>query len=383
MLTAIEQYISQNNYGEAIAECMRTNQNNLGMLVDRIVKNENNNTKIKTVFKNVIGEKKNNIEIVGAIDIVEDNPSLIEEDNEQSFVIEPLKKIRVMMYCNWTSSQALCDLWNKMSKGDYTWNNIQIVCEEPYDYTVVINSAPQDAPIDPSKTIVFHMEPNIPSHEHIWGTWANPDETKFLYVGRHDKFYNNNEWHLSKTYSQLVSEPIVKNDELAHILSTVLSDKYQDPGHIKRIDFVKFLETKGLPVHVYGGNKFEWNYYKGSPPYHQKDEAMFPYKYTFNVENFSNKGLVTEKLFDGVLAETLTFYHGCLNIKEYIDERAFVWLELSNFETDYLIIKNAIESNLWEQRLPYITQAKQRILNDTQFFPRIEQIINDHIKKQN
>lgn len=378
MLNTIEQYISQNNYGEAIAECFRTNQSNLGMLIDLIVKSENN-TKTKTVFENVIGEKKNNIEVVSAIDIVEDNPSLIEDD-EQSLPIKTDKKIRVMMYCNWVSSQELCELWNKMSKGDYTWNNIQIVYKEPYDYIVVINAAP--VTVDPSRTIVFHMEPNIPIRKDIWGHWSNLDETKFLYVGRHDKFYNNNEWHLSKTYSQLVSEPVVKNDKVAYILSTVLSDKYQDPGHIKRIEFVKFLESKGFPVHVYGGNKFKWNDYKGSPPSYKKDEAMFPYKYTFNVENFSKKGYVTEKLFDGILAETLTFYHGCINIKEYIDERAFVWLELSNFETDYLIIKNAIESNLWEERLPYIKEAKQKILNETQFFPRIEQIINNHIKKQ-
>jgi ribosomal protein L23 len=31
------------------------------------------------------------------------------------------------------------------------------------------------------------------------------------------------------------------------------------------------------------------------------------------------------------------------NVKDYIDERAFVYLELSNFEKDYQTIKKAIE----------------------------------------
>jgi hypothetical protein len=49
---------------------------------------------------------------------------------------------------------------------------------------------------------------------------------------------------------------------------------------------------------------------------------------------------------------------------------------LANFEKDYQTIQNAIKGNLWEERLPYIRQAKQKILNETQFFPRLEKIIN-------
>lgn len=368
MSSIIEKYILDGNLNEVIAECMRTNQNNLGLLISLILqysKGKKVNSVMRQVSKNVKGELKNNIEIFHSKDVTNYNPPLLNIE----------KKIRVIMYCNWTSSELLCNLWNKMCKGDYTWNNIKIVWEEPYDYAVVINCPPKGVSLDPSNTIVFHMEPNIPDHPEIWGEWANPDENKFLYVGRHDKTYNNNEWHLSKTYSQLSIETVIKNDEVSKILSTVLSNKYQDPGHIKRIDFIKFLETKEFPVHVYGSNDFEWKQYKGSPPSHEKDEAMFPYKYTFNVENFSKKGYMTEKLFDGILSESLTFYHGCLNIKEYIDERAYVWLELENFENDYLIIKNAIESNLWEERLPFIREAKQKIINETQFFPRIESII--------
>ena len=90
----------------------------------------------------------------------------------------------------------------------------------------------------------------------------------------------------------------------------------------KKVD--KFLEKKGLYIHVYGSNKFLWNQYNGSLPYHKKDEALLPYKYTFNVENNSIKNYCTEKLIDGILSETLVFYSGCYNIREYIDKRAFV-----------------------------------------------------------
>jgi len=167
----------------------------------------------------------------------------------------------------------------------------------------------------------------------------------------------------------------IEKDSLC-VLSTVLSDKYRDPGHIKRVDFVKFLESKGMEIDVFGGNRFNWKNYKGSLPYHNKDNALIPYKYTFNCENFGIKNYCTEKLYDGILAECLVFYSGCINVKDFVDEKAFVYLHLSNFEQDYLTIKKAIEENWWEKRLPYIQKAKLKILTEMQFFPRLESEIN-------
>ncbi len=108
----------------------------------------------------------------------------------------------------------------------------------------------------------------------------------------------------------------------------------------------------------------------------EKDKAMFPYKYVFNAENHEIRNYYTEKLIDGILAECLVFYWGCPNIRDFFDERAYVKLELADFEKDFQTIVRAIEENWWEKRLPYIREAKQRILNETQFFPRIESILS-------
>ena len=290
-------------------------------------------------------------------------------------VVEKENVIRVFLMCSWCPSQQLINNWNKMSENNNcSWKNIRIVSEEPCDFYCIINKPPPDVKYDPSRTIVFRMEPHMEKDEGQWGDFAKPDVSKFKFVGYHDTHYNNNEWHLSKTYQQLLKEPVVKNADIAHVLSTVLSDKYKDPGHIKRVDFIKFIETK-LDVHVYGSDKFLWKNYRGSLPYQAKDDALFPYKYSFNVENHSIKNYYTEKLIDGILAETLIFYSGCFNARDYIDEKAFVYLELSNFEMDYQIIKKAIEEDWYTQRLPYIKAAKQKILTELQFFPRLEKII--------
>ena len=294
--------------------------------------------------------------------------------------MKKLRKLNMLLLskllANWTSSESLRDVWNKMSQGNYTWNNIRLVTDDDPDYFVVVNAPPTGDTPDPSKTIVFQMEPWMEQHKDQWKEWATPDPSKFFKVCCHKTDYNNNEWHLSKTYNELKTETIVKNNDLDGIVSTVLSAKYSDPGHVKRIDFVKYLEKQKFPVHVFGDNKWGYVDYKGSLPYHQKDNAMFPYKYVFNCENNSIKNYYTEKLIDGILAECLVFYSGCYNIKEFIDERAFVYLELNNFEDDYKKVKEAVEGNLWEERIPYIRREKFRILNHLQFFTRLDRIIN-------
>jgi len=349
MTTLIEKYLSENNHTEALEESIRSNNNYLTVILSDIL------------LKTTLEERSNIIE------------------KETSDIIEKEKTIIVKLLCNWTSSEQLCKIWNKLSKGDYTWNNIKIVWEsEEPDYYVVINATTEK--IDKKKTIVFRMEPHMERNGQ-WGEWAYPDEKEFLKVCFHDKEYNNTEWHLSKTYTELLTMKIVKT--IDNRVSTVLSDKYKDAGHIKRIDFVKFLDTKEeINVDVFGNNKWNYKNYKGDLPYHCKDNSLLPYKYTFNAENHKINNYFTEKIIDGILAESLVFYWGCDNLRDFIDKEAYVQLDLSNFEIDYKKIQSAIKANLWENRLPYILKAKKKILEYFNFFPRLERIINEEEMKK-
>jgi hypothetical protein len=352
-------YISKNNIVDALNECIRQNQFNFLRLLCIIYHNQFKDN--KTFMKIFNLSKQNNVN--GLIDCINSN-----------------SLTRVYLTCNWCSSQDICNLWNKMSKGNYTWDNIKVVWELPADYYCVINKPEEGLSLDLSKTILFRMEPNMEKYPQKWTEeWSNPVEENLLFCGSHNLHLNNVEWHLSKTYNELLQEQINKNESLSNILSTVLSDKYTDIGQQRRVDFIKFLETKGLEIDVFGGNKFLWKNYKGSLPSHEKDNALFPYKYTFNCENHSIKNYCTEKLYDGILSECLVFYSGCYNIRDVIDNKAFVYLELSNFEKDYNTIKKAIDEDLWSQRLPYIKEAKNKILNELHFFPRIKNIIEEQI----
>lgn len=386
IISTIEQSIASKKFEEALEICIQHKQYYLGLFLGRIVplSSARYYESMAEIMKNT-DTAKSDIKITRR----EIPPELMKpepEKVEQKVVVQKPDivpgKIRVKLMCSWCSGNDICRLWNKMSQGNFIWNNIQIVWEDPADYYVIINAALPGETFEKKKTLVFRMEPHMSLHPEVWKEWANPNPEDFLKVFSHEKGeYNNNEWHLSRTYSELSIEKIEKKVDLQQVLSTVLSEQYRDPGHIKRIDFVKFLEKKGLLVHVYGNNKWNYKNYKGSLPRYCKDDGLLPYKYHFNAENHAIPNYYTEKLIDGILSECLTFYWGCPNIKNFIDERAFVQLSLSNFEQDYEIILKAMREDWHSKRLPYIQEAKKKILNELQFFPRLEKFINSVEKK--
>ena len=288
-------------------------------------------------------------------------------------------KIKILLCCNWCSSIDLINLWNKMMSNN---NDIEFVSTEPCDYYCVINRPSNDINIDKSRTIYFQMEPHMYNHPEKWGEWANPENLGLFFCGTHKNTLNMIEWHISKTYNELENYQIIKNEEYNNVFSTVLSSKYVDIGQQKRIDFIKYIDNNNSIVHVYGSNNFLWKNYKGNLEYHKKDNGLFPYKYTFNCENNSIKNYCTEKLYDGILAECLVFYSGCYNIKDYLPENSFVYLELSNFEEDLKIIQTAIKEDWHTLYLPNIRAAKKKILNELTINNKLKNIIDNKNKKR-
>lgn len=358
-MATVNYFVKDGSFVDAMRECLRISQYSLGLLLGRAV-------------EDLVGENKDFQQVKRELKVAKNAET---KDNKE--ITENIDPIRVKLMCSWTSSEELCKKWEKMSKGGGRWGSIQAVSEEPCDYYVVVNKPIYNEPSPPKeKTILFRMEPHMDKHPEHWGEWSDPKREDFLFAGFHDTHYNNNEWHLSLTYHQLSNMTIEKDSDLP--MSTVVSDKYGDAGHILRIDFLKYLEEKGLNMHVYGGNKFNWTNYRGSPPYGEKESALLKYKYTFNCENNSVNNYYTEKLIDAILCECLCFYYGCPNIKEHVDSNSYVYLELENFETAYQTIVKAIEEDWWSQRIDAIRKEKERILNERQFFPRLEKIIQDH-----
>ena len=300
---------------------------------------------------------------------------------------------RVKMLCNWCSSEALCKEWLKMSKGSYKWNDIEITwSDEDIDYYVIINKPrPEDIEqnkFKPEKTIIFHMEPWCADSSQgwgvkTWGEWAKPDPSKFLQVRSHDKFLNTGFWQVSWTYTDFKTKVIEKSADVSDVVSSICSSKYFDPGHKKRIDFLKYIESRSsgsndpVKLHIYNeDNQHGFASYQGkAQPSVDKEKGLIPYKYYFMCENNAETNFVTEKIWEPILCEALCFYWGCPNVTDHVDPRAYVVLDMNDFEAAYNTMSAAIKMNLWEERLPYIKAAKQRILDEQSFFPLLEQAL--------
>jgi GR25 family glycosyltransferase involved in LPS biosynthesis len=299
--------------------------------------------------------------------------------------------IRIKMLCNWTSSEQLCKEWSNMCETEFKWKNYELVwtdVKEDIDYYVIINYPPKDAYFDPNRTIVFQMEPWVNDLNKnwgvkTWGKWAEPDPNIFLAVrGRKTNHHNNAFWQLEFKLNDFQKSELFEKTK-GTIVSSICSSKYFDEGHIARIDFLKFLETKGdLQLDIYNkDNNHQFKNYRGAvSPYIDKSNGLAPYKYYFMIENNYETNFITEKLWEPILCETLVFYYGCPNVTDYVDSRAFVQLDITDFEKSYQIIKQAINEDWWSQRIDIIRQEKRKILNELAFFPTIEKIITS---KQN
>jgi hypothetical protein len=135
------------------------------------------------------------------------------------------------------------------------------------------------------------------------------------------------------------------------------------------------MEEKGMKLDIYGfDNTHNFSSYIGKLPMAKKSIGILPYKYYFMCENNYEPNYITEKLWEPILCETLCFYCGAPNVADYVDPRAFVQLDMNDFEKSYAIIVQAIEEDWWTQRIEYIRAAKKKLLEETSFFPFIQKI---------
>jgi GR25 family glycosyltransferase involved in LPS biosynthesis/glycosyltransferase involved in cell wall biosynthesis len=300
------------------------------------------------------------------------------------------RPVRVKFLCNWCSSEQLVREWKRMTKGNCQWNAILMTAEDTdIDYWVIVNRPPPSAIFDPARTIVFHMEPWCGDASQTWGVktwgeWAAPDPTKYLAVRSHQNAVNNAFWQIPQDYHTLKALDATSKKTKGSIIASVCSSKYFDPGHKKRIDFLKFIEAKQDPdvlLDIYNAdNKHRFSSYRGrADPDIDKDKALLPYKYYFMCENNAEHNFVTEKLWEPILTETLCFYWGCPNVTDIVDPRAYVLLDMEDFEGSFATIKKALVEDWWAQRLPHIRAEKQRILETMTIMPTVERVHHQQV----
>ncbi|MCJ7638179.1 MAG: glycosyltransferase family 10, partial [Nitrososphaeraceae archaeon] len=382
-------YPNLDSYGNDLGRNNRLSIEELKELADKNEKCKGFNTfgflKHKIEHISTFGKVRNGMSGEGLYvkKIHDPNSSLLSKNIQ----INVYPSLRIKLLCNWCNSQTLREEWNHMSKGNYKWNNIEITCDDNADFYVIINKSTSGEYYNPLRTIIFHMEPWCPDSNQkwgikTWGEWAKPDESKFLQVRSHNTFINNCFWQFSLTYDQLKFNNFKKTKQ--SIISTICSSKYFDPGHIKRIDFLKFVEAKNDPlvqIEIYNtDNKHNFKNYMGPHPVGKKETGMLPYKYYFMGENNEEHNFITEKLWEPLITDTLCFYWGCPNVSDHIDPKTYILLDLDDFEKSFNIIKEAIQRNAWENSINHIRKEKHMVLDYYNFYPTLERVLFNEFK---
>jgi hypothetical protein len=102
----------------------------------------------------------------------------------------------------------------------------------------------------------------------------------------------------------------------------------------------------------------------GVRPMEDKAEALDAYRYHVAIENHLAPHHWTEKLADAFLGCTLPFYCGAPDAGRYFPPESFIAIDLSSPTRVADRIRAAIRDDEYSQRLPFIMEARRRVIED-------------------
>lgn len=166
------------------------------------------------------------------------------------------------------------------------------------------------------------------------------------------------------SYDDIIRGPLPAK---RHDISMVYSNKAMTHTlHAKRNQFMLDLETKLPELDIFG---------KGYKPLADKQDCLDPYKYHIAMENTIYPNYITEKLTDAYLGLSLPFYIGAPNVGDYFPEESFIRLNPDDVEGCVKTIRHAISNNEYERRLPFLIEARRRVLENHNMFAITANII--------
>ncbi|MBS1917688.1 MAG: hypothetical protein JST87_15565 [Bacteroidetes bacterium] len=266
------------------------------------------------------------------------------------------KKIKVYVTCWWIDDENLFDIIKSYGFGKTIWKNVEFTLDDDFDRIIILRGLNNKSKkYDATKAITFFTEPNdcAENLNHESGTILS-----FIAIPWWNSVRNKMKNHVAQSGG-------IKKTKL---LSSVTSDKYFLPGHQKRIDFLILLDKTiedGLDIYGHdssGELRKILNSYKKYIV--DKYDGLWAYKYHFACENSFIPFYYTEKIVDPIIAEALCFYDGCPNISEFIDDRAYVKIDLDFPVESVSTIIEHIQNNAWKKRIKFIRHQKLRFLSD-------------------
>jgi hypothetical protein len=152
-------------------------------------------------------------------------------------------------------------------------------------------------------------------------------------------------------------------------LSTVCSERQGKLTlHYKRFLFTQKLKEALPELDIFG---------HGVKAMSDKAVAVDSYQYHIAIENHIYPHHLTEKMPDAFLGYAVPFYHGCPNAVDYFPKESYIPLDINDFNRSLAIIRSTIANNEYLDRLPYVIEARRRVLDEYNLFA----VLNREISK--
>lgn len=286
--------------------------------------------------------------------------------------IQPSGKIKVAVLHNWGDFEI--SLRNETPNGDGIWKNVSFLpfsAVKSPDFVLVLNSIRQwrrVVRIAPERLWFATSEgPTAPYVEFHNG--QGPASTIITSDDKKPPRSNGRvyiqappitpTWHVHKGYQELLN-----TDEIpkAKRLSWVTSNFAILKGHRRRLAFLQQLQNH-VSFDLYG---------RGFAPLADKWDGLAPYRYSIAFENTIAPLYFTEKIMDCFVSHTLPLYYGSPDIAKFFPEKSMIQINPDDpnvFEK----INEIANSNLWEERLPYILEAKHLVLTKYNTYARLSE----------
>lgn len=247
------------------------------------------------------------------------------------------------------------------------WDNVQFTLDEveECDYIIVINHPIRDIMTKCRKggRILLIQEPPYERNNYLISYFNYFD----IIITAFDKKYSSKiintqaalPWLIDKNYEQLTTL-LPMDHQKKDGISWVTSNSNVNPGHEPRLKFLEKIRETNLSVDLFG---------RGIKHIDDKFDAIYPFKYTLAIENYSDTNYWTEKISDAYLSWTMPLYYGCKNIEEFFPENSYVKIDIHKPYEAIEIIKKAIRDKQFDKNLQAIKEARELVLNKYQFFP--------------
>lgn len=258
--------------------------------------------------------------------------------------------IKIKVTCFWDDDEGIFHYLRKIAGNTCVWKDIEFVMHDNYDKLIILTRPNDDTSIyDERNAITILTEPpespNIKEHR----------------TGKIVDFYLPLPQLLENDYKRVFLNKIKKKE----VLSIVTSEMCILDGHVRRLNFIQFLDSmveEGLTV---WGRPINGHFFNTIQSYRgrliSKYDGLLDYMYHFACENSFIEDYFTEKITDALFAECLCFYDGCPNINQYIDSRSFLQIDVRKPYSSLEKIEKAICDNQWKRSIKFIREQKLRL----------------------